>query len=168
MHLNSGKPINYVRAVKSAARHSELCYRVADCAFYLVDVCAEININTGEREIKNAIGEPMAEFKMPSCAFDGTDIVYRFPGVQVHTIPIRGANLIHTIAITDDTLSTSKGIILGSSIEDLIGAYGNDYVREYGMYTFFKEHTSISFFVADGMVVAITYELDVNLYFEVN
>ena len=129
-----------------------------------------VNIHLGANinEIKSAIGEPIAEFKMPSCAFEGTDIVYRFPGVQVHTIPIDGANFIHTIAITDDTVGTAEGIMLGSGFDDMIGIYGYDYVREYGMYTFTRKHTSISFFIADGMVVAITYELDVKLYFEVN
>ena len=128
-----------------------------------------INIQLGANieEIKNAIGEPIAEFRMPSCAFDGTDIVYRFPGIQVHTIPIGDANYIHTISLMDDTVSTSEGIMLGSNIEELISVYGYDYVWEYGMYTFTREHTSISFFVDDGMVIAITYELDVNLFFEV-
>ena len=90
-----------------------------------------------------------------------------FPGVQVHTIPIGDANFVHTISISDDTVSTAEGIMLGSSFEDLIGAYGHDFVREYGMYTFTRGHTSISFFIDRGMVIAITYELDVYMYFEV-
>ena len=122
-----------------------------------------VNIN----EIKNALGEPIAEFQMPSCAFDGTDIVFRFPGVQVHTIPIGGSNFVHTILLQDDTVSTSEGIMLGSGFDDLIRAYGHGYVREYGMYTFSRGHTSISFFVDRGMVTHITYELDVYAYFEV-
>ena len=135
--------------------------------FYLPLGGVDIKLGANIDEIKSAIGNPIAEFKMPSCAFDGTDIVYRFPGVQVHTIPIDGANFVHTIMLTDDTVGTPGGIILGASFEDLIGVYGYGYVREYGMYTFTREHTSISFFVSDGMVIAITYELDVSLYFGV-
>ena len=128
-----------------------------------VDIHMGVNIN----EIKNALGGPIAEFQTPSCAFDGTDIVFRFPGVQVHTIPIGDSNFVHTIAIMDDTVSTSEGIMLGSSLEDLIDLYGSNYVREFGMYTFTRAHTSISFYVRDGMVISIIYELDVYLYFEV-
>ena len=135
--------------------------------FYLTLGGVNIQLGTNINEIKSAIGEPLAEFKMPSCAFDGTDIVYRFPGIQVHTIPIGDANFVHTIALTDDTVSTSRGIMLGSGFEELIGVYGYDYSREYGMYTFTRKHTSISFFISDDIVVAITYEFDVNLFFEV-
>lgn len=127
----------------------------------------DIQMGANMNEVKDALGEPIAEFKMPSCAFDGTDIVYRFPGVQVHTIPIGDANYIHTISISDDTVSTHGGIKLGSSVEELISVYGYDYAWEYGMYTFTRGHTSISFFVDSGIVIAITYELDVNMYFEV-
>ena len=136
--------------------------------FFLMIGGVEIQMGANIEEVKSALGEPIAEFRMPSCAFDGTDIVYRFPGVQVHTIPIGDANFVHTIALTDDTVSTPEGIMLGTSFEDLIGLYGNDYVREHGMYTFTREHTSISFFVEDGIVIHITYELDVYSYFEVN
>ena len=136
--------------------------------FYLPLGGVNIQMGANIEELIVAIGLPIAEFRMPSCAFDGTDIVYRFPGLQVHTIPIGEANFVHTIAITDDTVSTSGGIMLGSSFYDLLRAYGKNYVREYGMYTFTQGHTSISFFVDGGMVTHITYELDVHLYFEVN
>ena len=135
--------------------------------FYLPLGGVNILMGADIEEIIDAIGEPIAEFHMPSCAFDGTDIVFRFPGLQVHTIPIGEANFVHTILLQDDTVSTSEGIMLGSSFEELIQAYGKNYVREYGMYTFTRKHTSISFFVDGGIITHITYELDVYLYFEV-
>ena len=135
--------------------------------FFLMLGDARVNMGANVNEIIDALGEPIAEFTMPSCAFDGTDIVFRFPGFQVHTIPIGEENFVHTIVLTDDTVSTFEGIRLGSAAQDLTYAYGHDYTHEYSMYTFTREHTSISFFVENGIVISIVFELDVNSYFEV-
>ena len=120
-----------------------------------------IQLGANIDDVINEIGEPMAVFETPSCAFDGTDIVFRFPGVQIHTIPIGNEHFIHTMFLVDDTLGTEKGIFIGSGFDELIRFYGHDYTKEHGMYTFTRGHTSISFLINDGIVTAITYELNI-------
>ena len=133
--------------------------------FFLTLGGANIQLGANIDDIINAIGEPIAIFETPSCAFDGTDIVFRFPGVQIHTIPLGDANYVHTIALVDDTVSTNGGIFIGSGFDELLGAYGNDYIQEFSMYTFTRGHTSVSFFVDGGIIAAITYELDIDMFF---
>jgi len=112
-------------------------------------------------DVINLLGEPISIFEIPSCAFEGTDRVFLFPGVQIHTIPIDGDDFIHTISLRDDTVATQNGIFLGSSLDSLINAYGDEYTRDFDMLTFTLGFTSLSFLINDNMVASIIYELDV-------
>ena len=132
--------------------------------FFLPFGGTNIHLGAYIDDIISKIGEPLAVFDVPSCAFDGmVDIVFRFPGVQLHTLPIGNEHFIHTMFLVDDTLSTYEGIFIGSEFYELTHAYGHNYTQELGMYTFTRGDTSISFLVNDGIIMAITYELYIHL-----
>jgi len=106
----------------------------------------------------SALGEPLNIFEAPSCAFDGIDRVFLYPGVQLHTYPVGDDDFIHTISIRDDSLRTTEGrVVLGSSLQTMLDAYGDEYVHETGMYTFTRGRTTLQFFIDDGIVTGITY-----------
>jgi len=106
----------------------------------------------------SALGEPLNVFEAPSCAFDGIDRVFLYPGVQLHTYPVGDDDFIHTISIRDDSLRTTEGrVVLGSSLQTMLDAYGDEYVHETGMYTFTRGRTTLQFFIDDGIVTGITY-----------
>ena len=118
-----------------------------------------IEMDQNINEVLAMLGEPMRVFEAPSCAFDGIDRVFGFPGVQIHTYPLDGEDFVHTISLRDDTVSTTGGIFLGQSLDDVIEVYGNDYTQEYGMFTFAIGQTTLSFLVENNVVIAITYGL---------
>ena len=108
----------------------------------------------------SALGEPLNIFEAPSCAFDGIDRVFLDPGVQLHTYPVGDDDLIHTISIRDDSLRTTEGrLVLGSSLQAMLEAYGDEYEHETGMYTFTRGQTTLQFFIDDGIITGITYGL---------
>jgi len=119
-----------------------------------------IHMDMEINQVIGLLGEPNAVFEQPSCAFDGIDRVFSFPGVQFHTYPEGDLDFVHTINIRDDSLTTVNGIFLGSSLGDVVSAYGNNYTHEFGMFTFTRGLTSLSFLIEDDMVVGILYELD--------
>lgn len=114
------------------------------------------------QEVLDAFGEPLGVFELPSCAFDGIDRIFSFPGLQIHTYPLDDSDFVHTVSIRDDSILTQNGIYLGNSWEDVLAAYGSDYDHEFGMFTFTKGVTKLQFLVEDDMVVAITYGLIMN------
>ena len=114
------------------------------------------------QEVLNAFGEPLGVFEAPSCAFDGIDRIFSFPGLQIHTYPLDDDDFIHTVSIRDDSIMTENGIYLGNSWAAVLAAYGSDYSQEFGMFTFIKGDTKLQFLVEDDMVVAITYGLIMN------
>jgi hypothetical protein len=138
----------------------------ADSFFFMMgDVRIEMDQDI-EYVITN-VGEPLGRFEDESCAFDGMDIIFSYPGIQIYTYPAGAGNYIHTIGFFDDTsiysVTAEGGLRLGSSIQDIIDAYGDDYSYETGLYRFTRGLTVLEFLVEDGMVKGITYRLLLDL-----
>jgi len=109
-------------------------------------------------EVLAAAGEPIGVFEAPSCAFDGVDRVFGYPGLQIHTYPVGDSDHIHTISFRDDSVVTTEGgIRLGDSLQKMLDAYGTDYRHDTGMYTFTRGRTTLEFFVQDDIIMGITY-----------
>jgi len=105
------------------------------------------------------LGEPLGIFEAPSCAFDGIDRIFGFPGMQIHTYPDGDLDRVHTISFLDDSIATTSGIRLGHSWADVVAAYGNDFIQDVTMFTFTIDRTTLSFFLEGDMVAGIIYGL---------
>ena len=120
----------------------------------------EVRLNQNMSYVLAALGEPLGVHETPSCAFDGFDRIFRFPGVQFHTFPIGDEDFVQIISIWDDSVTTRGGIFLGSDWDSVLAAYGADYQQEFSRFTFVRGDTSLSFFVDDYIVREITYSLN--------
>ena len=123
-----------------------------------------INLDDDIDNIINKLGEPMGDFHVPSCAFDGYDRIVEYPGVQITAYPSGEHHNIFNISFFDDSIRTTEGQIrLGSPTQAVLYAYGDDYSYEIGMYKFTRGLTSLEFLTEDGIVMRITYRLDLGL-----
>ena len=124
--------------------------------FKMGDVLIEM-----DQDINNIIeklGEPLGIFEAPSCAFDGIDRIFGYPGMQIHTYPKEDSDFIHTISLRDDSLRTTEGgIRLGDDVSAVIDAYGNDYELDTGLYRYRRGMTTLEFLTEDDIVTGITY-----------
>jgi len=111
------------------------------------------------------VGEPLGTYEDESCAFEGIDIIFSYPGIQIYTYPAGDSNFIHTIGFFDDTVRTAEGgIRLGLNIQAAIDAYGNDYSYETRVYKYSRGLTVLEFLVdEDEMIKGITYRLLLDL-----
>jgi len=123
---------------------------------------ASIHMDQAMDELLPRLGEPTGIFEAPSCAFDGIDRIFGFPGVDILTYPVGDRDLIHTINFRDDSITTTEGIYLGSSWADVLEAYGSDYSQDVNMFQFTRGRTTLSFFLDGDMVVGIIYALIMN------
>jgi hypothetical protein len=122
------------------------------------DVLIEMNQNINY--VTGRLGEPQGIFEAPSCAFDGTDRIFSYPGIQIYTYPVGDEDFIHTIGFFDDSIRTTEGgIRLGSNIQAALDAYGNDYEYESGMYTFTRGLTVLEFLTDNDVIMGISYRL---------
>jgi len=123
-----------------------------------------IHMDENINDVISSVGEPLGKFEDVSCAFDGMDIIFSYPGIQIYTYPAGDSNFIHTIGFFDDTVRTAEGgIRLGSNIQAVFDQYGDDYSYETGMYRFTRGLTVLEFLVDDNIVMGITYRLLLDL-----
>jgi len=118
-----------------------------------------IEMDQNITEVIGALGEPIGFFEAPSCAFDGIDRIYAYPGVQIHTYPKGEEDHVHTVSLRDDSVMTEGGIYLGASLNMVALAYGDDYEFDTGMYQYTRGRTTLAFYIEDNMVTGITYGL---------
>jgi len=117
-----------------------------------------IDMNENISYVIERLGEPLGIMVLPSCAFDGDDRIYRYPGAELYTYPIGEEDFIHTVSFYDDTIRTAEGgIRLGSRLQAVLDAYGGNYEFDAGMYKFIRGKTSLEFLISDEMVIGITY-----------
>lgn len=124
-------------------------------AFKYKDVT--IYMNDKADAIVNALGKPLEYFEAKSCAFDGLDKTYYYGGFELHTYPMNNIDYVSSILFTDDSVSTAEGICLGSSLDNLLKAYGDGYAEENGAYTYTSGKSKLSFIIEDNAVASIEY-----------
>jgi len=125
---------------------------------------AVIELDQSISYVKDKLGEPTGVFEAPSCAFEGTDLIFDYSGVQFYTYPKSdNEDHIHTISFFVDTVRTSEGgIRLGSSVQAVLDAYGDDYEYSSGMYTYRRGLTRLEFLTKDDIVIGISYGLHID------
>ncbi|MCL2819326.1 MAG: hypothetical protein FWD38_00620 [Oscillospiraceae bacterium] len=123
-----------------------------------------INMDSDISLITGSLGQPLSVLEAPSCAFDGTDRIFSYPGIQIYTYPKENSDFIHTVGFFDDSVVTTEGRIrLGSDIQAVFDAYGENYRYETGMYTFTRGKTVLEFLTDDNIVIGITYRYILDL-----
>jgi len=130
--------------------------------FKIGDTVVELNENI--TYVINGAGEPIGELELPSCAFDGMDRVFRYPGADLYTYPAGDNDFVYNIAFFDDSVRTAEGgIRLGSNLQAVFDAYGDDFELDSGMYTFTRGLTVLEFLVDGDTVIGITYRFLVEI-----
>jgi hypothetical protein len=98
----------------------------------------------------------------PSCVYEGTDKSYEYQGIAIYTYPLNGKDLIDEIILYGSEFETSRGIRVGSSKDEIIKAYGEQYIEEGDMITYRlnvseSDSPCIYFVMSNGMVESISF-----------
>jgi hypothetical protein len=117
----------------------------------------EITMGQEAKTIVATLGTPKDTYSSPSCAFEGNDTVYDYGSYQITTFVSEGVEKFTGVYLMDETLSTKEGIHIGSSLDDMIKAYGSGYVESYGSYTYSLDQTDLAFVIVDDRVISISY-----------
>lgn len=96
-------------------------------------------------------------FEAPSCAFQGLDKIYTYHGFTLYTYEADGIDHVLSVVLTDDSVTTPEGIAIGSGIDEVIAAYGDDYTTSGSAYVYTKGKTTLSFIMENDLVSSIEY-----------
>jgi hypothetical protein len=116
-----------------------------------------IPMNTDAAPITEALGEPVEYFEAASCAFQGLDKIYYYNGFELSTYPSEDKDMISTVNLLDDSVTTDQGIYLGATLDEVIAAYGDDYVQSMDSYTYLLNDSKLVFIFEGDAVISITY-----------
>lgn len=74
--------------------------------------------------ILGALGDPLDKLEAASCVHEGFDRVYYYAGFEVNTVPTAdGREVITSIYLTDDSVTTTEGVYIGAKLDDVKAAY---------------------------------------------
>lgn len=136
------------QASTASMEHSGFVFQTGDTV---------IGMNEDVSPILAELGKETAYSETTSCAFKGLDKIYSYPGFDLYTYPLDGKDNVNSVYFTDETAKTPEGIGIGSTEEEMLAAYGEDYTEEFGVYTYAKDRSTLSFIVTDGLVESVEY-----------
>ena len=84
----------------------------------------KIEMNADASAIVDELGDPDDYFESESCAFEGLDKVYTYPGFHLNTYPVDDKDYVLSVDFMDDTVETDEGISIGSTKDEVTEAYG--------------------------------------------
>jgi hypothetical protein len=117
----SKAPADEVQAADTAKSEPEP--ETAPFSFSYED--AQIVPGENMSELRGRIGEANDIFEAPSCAFEGIDRIYYYPGFLVNTYPDGDEERILSVVFQDDTVGTGEGLYLGMSADEVTAIYGD-------------------------------------------
>ena len=106
-------------------------------------------------------GEPINYTEIPSCAFNGLDKTYIYEHYEVMTYPDGSVDRILSIYILDDKISTTEGIKISDSYNDMIKKYGNNYKKDFNQYIYELNKAQIIFIVENNIIISIEYKYNI-------
>lgn len=115
-------------------------------------------VNTNIADALSKLGDPSSYHESDSCAYQGLDKIYTFPFFVIYTYPIDGNDFISSIEVKADTVTTDEGIRIGSSKDDVLKAYGNEYEEQGAVLKYKKGECVLSFVITDNAVSGIVYD----------
>ncbi|MCD8328229.1 MAG: hypothetical protein LUC25_03930 [Ruminococcus sp.] len=107
------------------------------------------------------LGNASSVTSAPSCHGEGEDKTYTYSGFEIYTCPNGSEDMIIEILITSSSISTPKGIKVGSSKNDVFAQYGKNYTESGYYYVYETGSKSIQFFMSGDTVEEIDYYYDV-------
>ena len=119
----------------------------------------KISMDAPADDIIKALGNYQSTYEAPSCAFDGMDVIYTYPGYEVLTYTKDGKNAISGVVLRDDTVATPEGVFIGSKQEDVEKVYDTKAGEGANNLVVKKGNCELLFIFKDGAVSSIQYNL---------
>lgn len=131
------------------ADYGELCFTAGGCTFGIYDE---------SETVLAALGEPNGTFEADSCAYQGKDVFYYYPGFELTVNDIDGTGRVTAITLTDDTVANPQGVRIGMDIAEAVSLMGTDGAQDGGAYVFTSGSCALRLRSdGDGLVTAIEY-----------
>ena len=123
----------------------------------------EIKLEDNIEDVVATLGEPIDIIKAPSCKYAGLeDKTYIYDGFTINTYPNFDGSLDYVagIEITIESFETSRKIKIGSSVEEMLVAYGENFATVGNTYRYILEDRILSFYAEGDVIREISFILN--------
>lgn len=118
----------------------------------------KVAMNVPAADILSALGTPQDKYEAESCAFQGMDRTYTYPGYTLDTYENDGVETTLYVTFKDDTVSTTEGLAIGENIDKAKELYGEGGTDNGSSIIYTKgESTLTIFYDAEGVISEIQY-----------
>ncbi len=102
------------------------------------------------------ISEEASISHIPSCAFEGEDVVYTYANLEVTT----NEDKIYSLYFIDDSIQTNEGLILSDDVTKMEELYGKEYTKENEqIYVYKYDNANLKITTNDNTITGIEYIL---------
>lgn len=113
-------------------------------------------------EAFDAAALPAVEpYEVPSCAFEGMDVIYTYEAFEVTAYRDNGGETVYSVYLLDPNVTTPEGLALGDDAARVTELYGSDYTENGGELTYQKGDTLLIVILQNDTVFSIEYRLAV-------
>lgn len=104
-------------------------------------------------------GLPEVEpYTVPSCAFDGSDVIYTYDAFEVTTNDLPDGQIVYSVYLLDPNVTTAEGLALGDDAARVTELYGEGEVIA-DQVTYQKGNTLLLIILQNDTVFSIEYRL---------
>lgn len=118
-----------------------------------------VKLKPGQSFDHTALPEASSVYEVPSCALEGSDLVYNYTTVEVTAYNDGSGPVIYCIYIADANTPTDEGLYLGDGLEQVKSLYGEDYREEAGQIIYTRGKSELILLMQDGSVISIEYRM---------
>ncbi|MBQ8431914.1 MAG: hypothetical protein IJX28_03425 [Clostridia bacterium] len=116
-----------------------------------------VAIDAPAASLLEALGAWSDYAESPSCAFEGMDKVYTYASFELETYCLGGVDYIAAVHLLDDSVTTRKGIRIGSTAQEVLDAYGTPASQSDAAIVYTATGMKLQFLLRDGVVTNIQY-----------
>lgn len=96
-------------------------------------------VRTDSAPVISVLGEDYAYEETVSCIYEGYDKTFNYGDITVYTVPVDDQDIIEMFTVTGGDYATPRGIKVGSTRQDVLTAYGENFTSDDGYYLTYTE-----------------------------
>lgn len=127
----------------------------ADGTFTVTYRDVKLTVGEDAEPVLKALGEPSNKKEIGDCGGLGAQVRYDYSSLILYVLESKEGDVIDQITLTDDLVSTQKGIGIGDSQDKVKEAYGNVLQSDGSRLVYTSGNKTLTFQIENGTVSGI-------------
>jgi len=118
-----------------------------------------VELTPGAAFDPSVLPEAAFTYEVPSCAIEGTDLVYNYETFELTAYNDGTGPVIYSIFLVDANITTPEGLAIGDDAARVTELYGSEHQTADNQLTYTKGNTQLILLLQDDTVISIEYRM---------